>query len=121
MLEKEIGMEDYHHTLDKIPQSAVIIQRGVLKQINSSFAELIGFETDEIVNKSFFDFVAPEGLLEIEQYYLKRLKGIGNSTYKTVFSTKNKSKIAVEVSIQPTIYNGGKAEILIVNKLKDQQ
>jgi hypothetical protein len=30
-------------TLDKIPQSAAIIQRGILKQINAPFLELLGY------------------------------------------------------------------------------
>lgn len=119
--EEDVDGEEHHRIFDKIPQSAAIVQRGILKQINSSFAELMGFEADEIVNKSFFDFVAPEGLADIEQYYLNRLKGSDNSTYKTVFSTKNKSKITVEISIKPTIYNGEKAEITVVNELINQR
>ena len=119
--EENVDRGEHHRILDKIPQSAAIVQRGIFKQINSSFAELIGFDADEIVNRSFFDFVAPEGLADIEQYYLNRLKGSDSSTYKTVFSTKNKSKITVEISIKPTIYNGEKAEIAVVNELINQR
>ena len=73
---------------------------------------MIGFETDEILNRDFIDFVAHEGLANIEQYYLNRLKGIGDSTYDTIFSTKNKGNISVKIKIKPTIYKGEKAEIL---------
>ncbi|MFW6173635.1 MAG: PAS domain S-box protein, partial [Elusimicrobiota bacterium] len=116
---KDVDQID-HEILDKIPQCAAIVQRGFFKQINDPFLELIGFETDEIVNKSLFDFVAPDGFEDIEQYYLNRLKGRGDTTYKTVFSAKNKRKIPVEISIKPTIYNGERAEIAIVNELKKQ-
>ena len=37
--------------------------------------------------------------------------------YTTVFSTKNNQKIPVEVSIKQTVFNGEKAEIVIVTSL----
>ena len=104
-------------TLDKIPQSAAIIQRGILKQINTPFLELLGYTMDEIVEKSYFDFIALEGLADVEKYYLDRLKGDSVSVYRTVFSTKDNINIPVEVSIKQTIYNGEKAEIAIITSL----
>jgi len=103
--------------LDNISESAIIIQRGILKRINSSFATMLGYSIDEIIEKSFFDLIATDGLADIERYYLDRLKGENVSVYKTVFSTKDNNKIAVEVNIKQAIYNGEKAEIAIVKKL----
>ena len=103
-----------NETLEKIPQSAAIIQRGILKQINTSFGDLLGYPADEIIEKSFFDFIALEGLADIEKYYLDRLKGDTVSMYNTVLSAKDNNKIPVEVTIKQTIYNGDKAEILII-------
>ncbi|MFH1014109.1 MAG: PAS domain-containing protein, partial [Thermoplasmatota archaeon] len=111
---------NYHELLDKIPQSAAIVQRGILKQINSPFLELLGYTMDDIVEKSFFDFIALEGLADVEKYYLDRLKGDSVSVYKTVFSTKDDNKIPVEVNIKQTIYNGEKAEIVIITCLGKQ-
>ncbi len=106
--------------LDGINDCAAIIQRGILKQVNNSFAELIGFDTEKLRNKSLFNFIAPEGLVDLEKYYLGRLKGSDKYTYETVFSTKDNSKIIVEVSIKPTTYNGKKAEIAIIKELKNK-
>jgi PAS domain S-box-containing protein len=108
---------DSYEVFDEIPQSAAIIQRGILKKINTSFASLLGYTSDEMVEKSFFDLIAQDGLADIERYYLDRLKGEDVTVYKTVFSTKDNNKIAVEVNIKQTIYNGEKAEIVIVKKL----
>ena len=116
----DIETIEHHNVLDKTAQCAAIIQRGILKQINDSFAELIGFETDEIMNKSLFDFIAPEGLAGLEKYYLNRLKGCDGYTYGTVFSTKDNGKILVEVSIKPTTYDGKKAEIAIIKELENK-
>jgi PAS domain S-box-containing protein len=115
-LEKNDEFSPYssEETLNKIPQSAAILQRGVLKQINSPFEEMLGYPKEELVEKSFFDFIALEGLGEIEKYYLDRLKGDNATMYTTVFSTKDNRKIPVEVSIKQTVYNGEKAEIIIL-------
>jgi len=118
--DSDIETIEHHNVLDKTAQCVAIIQRGILKQINDSFAELIGFETDEIMNKSLFDFIAPEGLADLEKYYLNRLKGCDRYTYGTVFSTKDNGKILVEVSIKPTTYDGKKAEIAIIKELKNK-
>lgn len=104
-------------TLDKIPNSAAIIQRGILKRINTLFLELLGYSTEEIIDKSFFDFIALEGLADVEKYYLDRLKGDNVSVYKTIFMAKDNHKISAEVSIKQTIYNGEKAEIAIITCL----
>ena len=114
-------ISNYHELLDKIPHSAAIVQRGILKQINSSFVSLLGYAIDEVVEKSFFDFIALEGLADVEKYYLDRLKGENVSAYKTVFSTKDNNKISVEISIKQTIYNGEKAEIAIITCLNQQE
>jgi len=107
-------------TLDRIPQSAAIIQRGILKQINTPFLELLGYSMDEIIEKSYFDFIALEGLADVEKYYLDRLKGDSVSVFRTVFSTKENVNVPVEVSIKQTIYNGEKAEIAIITCLNSR-
>lgn len=119
--DEKINLEKYTPNLNGILESAAVLRRGILKQINRSFAELIGFKTDEILNRDFLDFVAPEGLVNIEQYYLNKLKGISDSTYNTIFSTKNEDKISVRINIKPTYYKGEKAEIAIVNKIENKQ
>jgi PAS domain S-box-containing protein len=102
-------------TIDTIQQSAAVIQRGIIKQINSSFSKLLGYNDKEILEKSLFDFVAPEGLTDIEQYYLQRLKGNKQSTYQTIFSTKSEDSLQATVTLQSTEFNGDSAEIAIID------
>lgn len=109
------------NVIEKISDCAVIIQRGILKQVNNSFANLIGYDIDDLKNKSLFDFIIPEGFSDIEKYYLDRLKGVDISVYKTVFLTKDNEKIQVEVNTKPTDFNGIKAEIAIIKKLENKK
>jgi PAS domain S-box-containing protein len=105
---------------DKISESAVVIQRGIIKKVNDSFSDLIGYNSDEMVDKSLFDFVCSEGFYEIEKYYLNRLKGEDVSFYNTVFLTKSNDKIHVEINAKPTLFGEDKAEIAIIKKIDNK-
>ena len=105
---------DYDEVLDNIPESAIVLQRGIVKQVNQSFAELLGYDFEELLEKRFYDFVDPEELGELEQYYLNRLKGDESSSYETVFFTKKKQKVPVSVSVKPTLYQGERADLVVI-------
>jgi len=107
--------------IDKIDDCAAIIQRGVIKKVNNSFADLLGYKIDEIVDKSLFDFIGPEGFLGLENYYLHRLKGEDITNYDTMFLTKDNTKTFVEVDTKPTIFNDDKAEIAVFKKIKSKK
>jgi len=117
---REESVMESHDLFDKIPDSAVVIHRGILKQVNDSFANLIGYNINEILNKSLFDFIILEGLSDVQEYYLNRLMGVEVSTYETTLLTKDNNKISVEINTKPTFYNGKKAEIAIIKELKSK-
>jgi len=112
--------EEYCKNLDEISECAAIVQRGTLKQINNSFAELIGYKIEEIVDKSLLEFVVPEGLSGIKKHHLDKLRGTSQSSYETVFLTKENNKVAVEISTKLTCFNGKEAEFSVFKKVKDQ-
>jgi len=112
---------EYHDLIDKIPDSAVVIHRGILKHVNDSFANLIGYDVNEILNKSLFDFIILEGLSDVQEYYLNRLMGVNVSAYETTLLTKDNNKISVEINTKSTFYNGKKAEIAIIKKINNKK
>ena len=125
---KKHGIKDFDEPdndiiefLKSTRSSAAVIQRGTFKQINKSFAKLLGYEIGELVNKNMYNFIVPEGFSNIEKYYLHRLRGKAYSSYETIFLTKDNQKISVEIDIKPTILNGEKAEIAIIKKSKDKK
>lgn len=118
---QEEPVMQYHDILEKIPDSAVVIHRGILKKVNDTFANLIGYNSNEILNKSLFDFIVLEGLSDIQEYYLNRLMGVDVSNYETTLLTKDNNKISVEINTKPTFYNGKKAEIAIIKKLDSKK
>ena len=119
----DIGSKDVFDVgyLDDISDGAAIIQRGILRKVNDYFAELLGYGAEEIVDKSLFDFISPEGFSGLEDYYLHRLKGDSVSSYDTIFLTKDNSKVFVEVKTKPIVFDGEKAELAVFRKIKDKK
>ncbi len=116
---KDEVTDEYHKIFDEILESAVIVQRGILKEVNQPFLKLIGYDTkDVLLDKSLLDFVDSEGLSGIEEYYLNRLKGETVSSYETIFLTSDNRKLQVEIFTKPIVYNGEKADIAIVKNMK---
>ena len=118
---KEQKIVKYHDILDKIPDSAVVIHRGILKQVNDSFASLIRYNVDEILEKSLFDFIIPEELSDVKEFYINRLMGLDVSTFETTLLTKDNDEISVEINTKPTDFNGKKAEIAIIKTIKSKK
>lgn len=118
---KEEKVMEYHDLIDKIPDSAVVIHRGILKHVNDSFANLIGYDVNEILNKSLFDFINLEGLSDVQEYYLNRLMGVNVSAYETTLLTKDNNKISVEINTKPTFYKGKKAEIAVIKTINSKK
>ena len=116
---KDEVTDEFQKIFDEILESAAIVQRGILKQVNQPFLELLGYDAkDVLLDKSLLDFIDSEGLSGIEEYYLNRLKGVTVSSYDTIFLTSDSRKIHVEIFTKPIIYNGEKADIAIVKNMK---
>jgi len=109
------------NTVD-LKDSAAIIRRGVLKEINPSFSKMLGYSSKDMLEKDLINFVDPEGTEQLKKHIIKRLRGNEKSSFETNFLTKNKKKISLKASTSPITYAGEKADIIrfekIENKLK---
>lgn len=109
-----------HLVIDETTDCIAVVQRGILKQINNSFADFLGYNINELINKSLFGFFTPKSIENVKNYHLDRLKGVVSNSYKTVFVTKDYNEIPVEIFVEPTIYKGEAAEILVVKGIKNR-
>ncbi|MFO7678387.1 MAG: hypothetical protein R6V50_08440 [Thermoplasmatota archaeon] len=105
--------------LDELKGCSAIVKRGILKQASPEFINLFGFDADKNLQNNLINFIAPEGLSLIHNFYLDRLKGNKVSTYNTVLLTRDNKKISVKIDIKRIIYNGQTADFLIIENLDD--
>jgi len=112
-------MED-HLIIDDTNEFVAVVQRGIFKQISNSFADFLGYESNELLQKSFFIFIAPHGYEDARRYYLNRLKGVTSNSFRTVLLAKEHTELLVEITVTPTIYKGDAAEFLSVKEVKNK-
>ena len=96
---------------DNISDSAVVLHRGKIKKANEKFLNLLEYDSKEIVEKSFIDFISPSGIEGVEKHYLDQLKGVDASVYRTVFLSKHGMEIPVEISTIVGNFNGERVEM----------
>jgi PAS domain S-box-containing protein len=103
--------------LDELKGCAVVVKRGILKQASPEFIKLIGFNSEKVLEKNLIDFIAPEGLSAIHEFYIDKLKGKFVPIYETVFLTSDNKKIPVRINIKRIDYLGKTADIFIIENL----
>jgi PAS domain S-box-containing protein len=108
-----------HLIIDEMNDIVAVVQRGIFKEISNSFADFLGYERIELLQKNFFVFISPRGFEDTRKYYLNRLKGVTANTFRTVLLTKAHTEVLVEVTVTPTVYKGDSAEFLTVNEVKN--
>jgi PAS domain S-box-containing protein len=108
-----------HLIIDEMDHIVAVIQRGIFRDISKSFADFLGYERTELLQKNFFVFIAPRGFEDARKYYLNRLKGITTNSFRTVLITKAQTELLVEITVAPTLYKGDSAEFLSIKEIKD--
>ena len=108
-----------HLIISEMDHIVAVIQRGIFRDISNSFADFLGYERTELLQKNFFVFIAPRGFDDARKYYLNRLKGSSTNSFRTVLLTKTQTELPVEITIAPTVYKGDSAEFLTIKEIKD--
>ncbi len=109
-----------HLVIDEMNHIVAVIQRGIFRDISNSFADFLGYQRVELLQKNFFVFIAPSGFDDARKYYLNRLKGITSNSFTTVLLTKMQTEVPVEVTIAPTVYKGDSAEFITIKEIKNK-
>jgi PAS domain S-box-containing protein/putative nucleotidyltransferase with HDIG domain len=61
--------------IDNSIEAISVIQDGVIKFANRRFAESVGYSAQELVSRSFADFIHPDDRQRVAEYYFKRMGG----------------------------------------------
>jgi PAS domain S-box-containing protein len=84
---------------------------GIIKQVNQTETDMLGYSRDEMVGKSIFEFVLPEQQKEAEERFRQKLAGdhIGKQVDR-IYVKKDGSRI--HVSIDDRLEFGSDGEVL---------
>lgn len=99
---------DFQKLMDIAPTGMYLIQDGIFCYCNKKFAEIIGYNEDEIINKkSIRDLAFPADWPRVEENFISFLKSDSESEHELLrIVRKDKSIIFVKIFGAKSVYDG---------------
>ncbi len=110
--------EKYRNVVEHTNDGICIIQDDLVKFTNNSLTEIIGCSTDEIIDRSFEDFVHPDELQKVKGKYQRFGTGEQDEQrYETALKHKNGRRIEVEFNTSVTDYGDRRAWLVFIHDI----
>lgn len=114
--------EKYSTVVEKANDGILIIQDTKHVFVNPKFAEISGYEIEELLGIHFYEILSQEILEFVKKRHLDRMSGKDvPSIYETKISTKSGAIRNVEVNAGLIDYKGRKANLVIVRDITDRK
>jgi PAS domain S-box-containing protein len=114
--------EKFRTLVEESNDGIVIIQEDLLVFANPKMLELSGFAMEEVQGRPFSDFIAPEHLEKVREWYTKGVSGEElPSRYEIEVITRDGSKMPIEVSASLIEYHGRPAVIAILRDITERK
>jgi len=109
--------------IENVNDGIVISQDDHFVFFNNRFAGMLGYETEELQQKTYLDIYSPRGLEILYERAARRHAGKGVSDrYETVFRKKNGKLLPVEANIRIIdSYNGRKATFAVIRDISERK
>jgi PAS domain S-box-containing protein len=110
--------EKYRNLVEKANDGITIIQDGVVRYTNPKLVEMGGYTIEETIGKPFTDFIWPEDVPKLMDYYMRRLRGekVPN-IYEARFRGKGGECLHTELNTTVMDYEGRPADFAIIRDL----
>jgi PAS domain S-box-containing protein len=105
-----------------IPAGILLVQQGIIVDINRGSLEHLGYSPEEVIGRSFLDFVHPELKKDMKDLHNKRISGKRvPSQYETDLVTKDGERIPCEARVKRIRFNGRRAFLVNVTLLEKRK
>jgi len=113
--------EKYRDLVERANDGIAIVQDTLLKYVNPRLAEITGYTVNEITGTPFTDYVHPDELPRVIDYYKRRMAGENvPSTYETAVRHRNGTKIDVQFNASIIHYQEKPAAFAIVRDMSER-
>ena len=114
--------EKYRILVERANDGILIIKNGIVVYANTYLSKLSGFPLDEMLGRSFLDFVSQDEFHKLKERYEKRARFEPvESTYETVLFHKQGRKIIVEVNAGMITYEGEPADLVFLRDITERK
>ena len=113
--------EKYRTVIEKATDGIVITQDGKLKFMNKTMCDMVQYNEEEILEKSFLEMVVEEDHQIMIDFHKRRMAGEDfTSLYRSRFIRKDGKIITVELNARTSNYNGNPAAFIIIRNISDR-
>ncbi len=114
--------EKFRNLVERAKDGIAIIQDMVFKYVNPHLAEMVGYSVDELLQKSFTDYIYPDELPKVIERHKHRLAGEEvPSIYESAAKTKDGRKILVEFNVRQSLYRGKSTTFVIIRDITERR
>jgi len=114
--------EKYRNLVERANDGIAIVQDNLLKYLNPRLAEIGGYTADEVIDTPFTDYVFPDEVPKVVDYYNRRMAGDETvSTYETALRHRDGSKIDVEFNTGIITYQEKPASLAIIRDMTERK
>ena len=114
--------EKYSTLVEQSTDGIVILINRLVEFANCKMNEMTGYSQYEIIGKYFYELTAPEFKEMLDEICKKMQSGEELSgNHEMEILTKDKRKIAVDTKVQPIIYRGKAAGMVIIRDISESK
>ncbi len=114
--------EKYRSLVERAQDGIAIVSEGLLKLVNPALAKMLGSTVEEMLDKSFEQFVAPDLLDEVRENYRARMAGESvPQNYESAVVHRDGHRIEVEYNTAKIDYEGSPASLTIVRDTTERR
>ncbi len=114
--------DKYRNLVERANDGICILQDGKVKYANSCLLNIWGGTIENVIGKSFTDFIHPDHIFNLVSYYKKRITGQNiTSIYDTVLINTSGKEVYTELSAGIITYEGKPADLVIIRDKSDRK
>lgn len=113
--------EKYRMLVDNANDGIILTQNGKLKLANKAMCDILRYESVELVEQSFYDYVVRDDRAEMAEYHRRRMSGEQfNILYRSHLIRKDGEIITAELNARTIYYNNQPAAFIIIRDISDR-
>lgn len=117
--EKEII---YNTLFENVSDGIVIVKDGIVKFINKKMLDITGRKKDDVLGRSFFDFISEDDLPSIMEKYENRRSGKKGTVHFVLDAeSKNGKPLDLDINAIAIQFEDGPADMVIIRDLSEER
>jgi PAS domain S-box-containing protein len=115
--------EKYRNLVERANDGITIIQDGIVRYANPALAEIWSGSVEEIVGRSFADFIDPDEIPKVVDRHQRRMANefVMPMMYETILRRSDGTKIFAELNAGLITFQGTPADLVIIRDITERK